>query len=129
MAMGQAAGTAAALAIELGVQPRRVPVYRLQERLLDGGAVLIYFEDAQPGDDHFRAVQFLAVRGFLGDERQARLDQIVDEKTASRWIASAGAGPVADYKAGKTTRGQLLDLLYDSVKKLPPERIERIFAN
>ncbi|MFC2076319.1 FAD-dependent oxidoreductase [candidate division KSB1 bacterium] len=128
MAMGQAAGTAAALAVELGVQPRRVPVHLLQERLLDAGAVLIYFEDSQPGDDHFRALEFFAVRGFLRDERQARLDRSVDEETASRWIAWAGVNAGADYIAGKTTRGQLLDILYVKVKKLPPEQIERILA-
>jgi hypothetical protein len=40
MAMGQAAGTAAALAVTLGVPPRAVPINVLQERLLSAGAVL-----------------------------------------------------------------------------------------
>jgi hypothetical protein len=39
-AMGQAAGTAAALAIEWGVQPRNVPVPQLQEMLVRQGAYL-----------------------------------------------------------------------------------------
>jgi hypothetical protein len=39
-AMGQAAGTAAALAIEWGVQPREVPVPQLQEMLVRQGAYL-----------------------------------------------------------------------------------------
>lgn len=39
-AMGEAAGAAAALAVQLGVAPRRVPVAALQESLLDGGAFL-----------------------------------------------------------------------------------------
>jgi hypothetical protein len=40
MALGQAAGTAAALAVRLGVQPRRVPVDLLQRSLRDQGADL-----------------------------------------------------------------------------------------
>ncbi|CAN5891989.1 FAD-dependent oxidoreductase [soil metagenome] len=39
-AMGQAAGTAAALAVEWGVQPRNVPVPQLQEMLVRQGAYL-----------------------------------------------------------------------------------------
>jgi hypothetical protein len=39
-AMGQAAGTAAALAVEWGVQPRKVPVPQLQEMLVRQGAYL-----------------------------------------------------------------------------------------
>jgi len=38
--MGQAAGTAAALAIKGGIQPRRVDYGALQERLLSQGAAL-----------------------------------------------------------------------------------------
>lgn len=40
MAMGQAAGTAAAMAVSSGVQPRSVGVPELQARLRDGGAIL-----------------------------------------------------------------------------------------
>jgi len=40
MAMGQAAGTAAALAVEAGLTPREVPVDRLLERLRADGAIL-----------------------------------------------------------------------------------------
>ena len=40
MAMGQAAGTAAALAVEAGLPPRELPVDRLLERLRRDGAIL-----------------------------------------------------------------------------------------
>ena len=40
MAMGQAAGTAAAIAVSLGIPPRRVPVPELQARLVRQGAYL-----------------------------------------------------------------------------------------
>ncbi len=40
IAMGQAAGTAAALAIKEGIQPRQVDYRKLQKKLLDQGALL-----------------------------------------------------------------------------------------
>ncbi|MBM4043612.1 MAG: FAD-dependent oxidoreductase [Planctomycetes bacterium] len=40
MATGQAAGTAAALAVRAGVPPRALPIEELQERLRKDGAVL-----------------------------------------------------------------------------------------
>ena len=39
-AMGEAAGTAAALAIEYGIEPRAIPVPQLQEMLVQRGAYL-----------------------------------------------------------------------------------------
>ena len=39
-AMGQAAGEAAAICVEQGIQPRQVDVKLLQERLVKNGAVI-----------------------------------------------------------------------------------------
>lgn len=50
MALGQAAGTAARLALELGVLPSEVPVKLLQRRLIETGQVLTFFCDF-PGPD------------------------------------------------------------------------------
>jgi hypothetical protein len=41
MAMGQAAGTAAALAVEADVTPRALPFARLRDRLRSDGAILV----------------------------------------------------------------------------------------
>lgn len=48
MALGQAAGTAADLAVELGVRPRDVPIPTLQERLLRQGQVLRHVASQPP---------------------------------------------------------------------------------
>ncbi len=50
MALGQAAGTAAHLALERGVAPSRVPVPELQHLLLQQGQVIALFYDVS-GDD------------------------------------------------------------------------------
>jgi len=63
MAMGQAAGTAAHLAIKSGVEVRRVDMLRLQRQLLEDGAVIMYFEDVQFQDPHAKAIQFFATHG------------------------------------------------------------------
>jgi hypothetical protein len=46
MAMGQAAGTAAALAAAAGRDPRDLPAAQLRDRLRDAGAILELEPDA-----------------------------------------------------------------------------------
>jgi hypothetical protein len=48
MAMGQAAGTAAALAIAAGADPRDVPASELRTRLAADGAILAIPEPVGP---------------------------------------------------------------------------------
>lgn len=110
MALGQAAGTAAALSIEAGVPVRKVEVARVQDRLLEQGAVLIYFSDAKPGHPHYRALQHWGLRGMIPGW-EARLDQAVTPETAAQWVRSAGGRMPPGYRPGVTTRGELLTLL------------------
>jgi hypothetical protein len=128
MALGQAAGTAAALSIEADVPLRAVDVLELQRRLLGQGAVLIHFQDAKPGSPHYEALQFFALRGFLGtDQWQAKLAQPATEAMRDQWAEWAGVDPPA-LQVGKTTRGELLDALYASVRKLPAARVAALHA-
>jgi hypothetical protein len=118
MALGHAAGIAAGLSIRAGLPPRQVDVRKIQRRLLEEGAVLIYFQDARPGDQHYEALQLLALRGFLDiSEWQANLEQPVKEAIASRWIRQAAAGKPESYQPGKTTRGELLEALYRRLRQ------------
>ncbi len=122
MALGQAAGVAACVSIEDGVSPRQANVSRIQRRLLDQGAVLIYFQDAKPGDDDYEALQYFALRGFYRPSQwQAQLHKPVPADVAAGWIDRAGVGRPPQYKPGTTTRGQLLRALYDRVVKRPSE--------
>ena len=93
MALGEAAGTAAALALGRGVRVRDVPRGALQRALLDGTQVITYFEDVAP--DGFRgheqqpeglseAAQFWGARGFF-TRYAARLDDPLTEGEAQRW--------------------------------------------
>ena len=54
MALGQAAGIAASLAIDCKVPVQDVDMSRLQDLLVDQKATLIYFRDLRPEDPNFR---------------------------------------------------------------------------
>jgi len=85
MALGQAAGVAAHLALASPPRPisvRSVPIDRLQRLLLQQGQVIAFFTDLpSPESEEFAAVQFFAVRGFF-DTYEARTREPLDESTA-----------------------------------------------
>lgn len=121
MALGEAAGTAAALAIEDGHAVRDVPIPTLQRALLDEGAVLMHVADVDRSHPAFDALQFLGVRGLVTDWR-ARLDDPVDRDTAAAWTDAVGAEGPTD-----GTRGELLRALYDHLAD-DPERAAAVDA-
>ena len=57
MALGQAAGTAAALAIQGRTSVQDVDVPKLQDELLRQGATLVYMPGHSPSDEDFIALQ------------------------------------------------------------------------
>ncbi|MBI1388197.1 MAG: FAD-dependent oxidoreductase [bacterium] len=120
MALGQAAGAAAVMAVNGGISPRKIGVDLLQEALIAQGAVLIYFEDAKPGDDHYKALQYFALRGFFPmNEWNAELGKPVSGVRANQWLLWTKAPQSIHYLPGVTTRGELLTALYHYVQLLP----------
>jgi hypothetical protein len=117
MALGQAAGVAAGICIENGVQPRAVDTAALQRRLLAAGAVLVYFNDVNPGAPHFESLQYFALRGFFPPAAwQAQLKNRVDADTAQRWLQQSKLGAPEGFVSGKMTRGEFLDALYSKLQ-------------
>ncbi len=114
MALGEAAGVAINVSLDDGNSVRAANVIEIQRRLLGAGAVLTYFEDASPGDAHYEALQFFALRGFLGESYQANLDNPVSAEDRSNWTTWANTPDLAAF-AG--TRGQLLDKIYAEASK------------
>lgn len=112
MALGEAAGTAAALAIDAPTDVRGIAADSLQGRLLRHGATLVYLRDMKPGDPDYAQVQRLALRGFF-PEWEAGLDRVTDESTARLWSSLAGREVTAD---GKTTRREWLRRLQTTSK-------------
>ena len=109
MAMGQAAGIAAALSCQTGVSPHDLKASAIQEQLIKDGAVLMYFRDIGTADSRFKPLQKAAVQGYFGvDEWEARLDDPLDRETAERWIQLSGTKMKIEETAGKT-RGVFLE--------------------
>jgi hypothetical protein len=85
MAIGQAAGIAAHLAIAAEVPVSKVDVARMQRMLLEQGQVLTYFKDLDATDPSFQATQFLGTRGFFQDYN-ARSNDPLEYSQALDWL-------------------------------------------
>ena len=142
MALGQAAGHAAALAVASDGPVQAVPVGKLQARLHAVGAATIYVSDVPPGHADFAAVQWWGTAGGLhglhpmpatpGQRGQqivgqyfeafpghaAELEKPLTDDLARRWAALAARRGVPPGKLptadGRTTRGAWLRAAYAS---------------
>ena len=85
MALGQAAGTAAHLAIEGQKQPREIDVDKLQQLLIEKGQILTYFKDIDLSDPAHRAGQYFGTKGFFKDYF-FRSKETLDRALADEWI-------------------------------------------
>ncbi len=107
--LGQAAGHAAALAIERDIAVQNVDVRALQRRLHAAGSATIYVSDVLPGSADFAAVQWWGTRGGLhglepmptkpgqrgaqlhgqyyeaNPGHQVKLDEVLTDELAERW--------------------------------------------
>ncbi len=64
MALGQASGIAAHLAVDRAVPPRAVPVAELQKLLVGRRGVITFYQDLKFDDPAFAALQWLGARGL-----------------------------------------------------------------
>ena len=126
MALGEAAGMAINVSLDAGTSVRDVNALELQRRLLAAGAVLTYYEDAAPGDSHYEALQFFALRGFLGADYQANLDSAVSDRDRERWTAAANTPELADFVG---TRGQLLGAMLEALKARPDAELSELYLH
>jgi hypothetical protein len=85
MALGQAAGVAAHLALQENVSLRRIDVDRMQRELVRGGQVLTYFTDIDHSDPAFAALQYYGTKGFFRDYL-ARSAEPLDQTTERKWL-------------------------------------------
>lgn len=109
MALGEAAGTAAAVSIRTDVPLRKVDIAKVQDALLRRGAVLFYFQDAKPTHPAWPALQKLALKGLFPGWK-AQLDQSITAARAAELAAALGKTP-PKVEEGKTTLGEVLERL------------------
>lgn len=84
MAIGQAAGVAASVAIDDAVKVQHVDQAKLQQSLLKQKATLIYYKDIKVGDPDFDLVQRMGLLGYL-PEWEAKLSEPVGAVLLARW--------------------------------------------
>ena len=112
MALGQAAGTAAHLAIASNSELRRLDTSRLQRLLLGQGAVLTFFKDIDRNHSAYAALQYFGTKGFFPDY-WARADHPLERATAARWLNVRIEGE------GVLSRTEAAELLQKAGKTAP----------
>lgn len=144
--LGQAAGAAAGMSVDLHAPAARIPIGTLRKHLHARGAATIYVSDVPPEAVEFRAVQWWGSLGGLhGLEpapaepgtrgkpiksqyfeafpgHAAQLDRPLDAPLRTRWTALAVANGIsADALTGAATRGDFLKAAFaESEKPIKP---------
>ena len=103
MALGQAAGAAAAQAADRNLPVQALDIPALQDRLLDGGATLVYFRDMRPDSPYFKMVQKMALKGYLPGW-DADLDSPASAEDRDLWSRLSGE----DIPENLVLRGEIL---------------------
>ena len=115
MALGQAAGIAASLAIDKNTRITDINNSQLQDALVDQHATLIYYKDINPSSLDFKLVQLMGLKGYLPDW-EANLEAPVDNQQVAKWNKLSGLK--ARFKPGVTTRKEVLISIYKSLSKV-----------
>lgn len=104
MAMGQAAGAAAHLALAARAEPRTINPAQLQRLLLTRDHVITFFSDIDRKHPAYAASQFFGARGFFPGYL-ARADEPVDLPTARAWwkLATGQDAPASHGAPAKET--------------------------
>lgn len=85
MGIGQAAGTAAHLAVKMKVDISNIPIDHLQKILLENKQILTYFEDVATEDKAFEAIQFWGTKGFF-DSYYANINDLLKSDELNHWL-------------------------------------------
>jgi len=125
MALGQASGVAAHLAIRGEHDVRKVDVERVQRILLEQKQIVTYFKDIDPTDAAHAAVQYFGTLGFF-PRYEAEAGKPLDRQTAVIWLKKLARKPAGmdrvDWKLDKPLNRGDLAQLFD---QQPPEHAER----
>jgi len=113
MALGQAAGVAAHLALENKIEPRAVDTNRLQRLLLQRDHVITYFKDIDRKHAAYAALQYFGTRGFF-PTYEAKPDEAVDRETARQWWKLSTGKDAPAGGSGAVTKAEIRRWLENS---------------
>lgn len=111
MALGEAAGTAAAQAIDRKLPVQCLDIDVIQDKLVDNKATLVYYYDVDTESPDFKMVQIMGVRGYLPGWN-ARLEEDADKDDLFGWKRLSGI----EIPQNMTNRGEILRYIYDRIK-------------
>lgn len=85
MGIGQAAGTAAHLAVKMQIEIRDIPIPHLQKVLIENRQIISYFDDLEKDDQAFEAIQFWGSKGFF-DSYRTDSREFLSSKDFDVWV-------------------------------------------
>ncbi|GAA4456259.1 hypothetical protein GCM10023189_25180 [Nibrella saemangeumensis] len=142
MALGQAAGLAAAQTMKRKVPVRQAYIPALQKKLHEAGAITAYFSDIFPDSPYFKVCEYFATRGFFHNVpdsqtvpfvdhfvsiwgqytkafpyHTAEPEKLMEKELAGLWLKKANL-PNSPLRTqySTMTRGQFLSELYKAVE-------------
>ncbi len=94
MEFGEAAGAGAALDVRYGFTAPQTPFRQIQQSLIptflhtagDPSAMLYYFADVHPGSRDYRAIEYMACRGFAAGEKDFHPSAPTTRGELIRWL-------------------------------------------
>lgn len=90
MALGEAAGIAASLAIDENVSVRDINIYSLQNILIDNNVTLFHYKDSDKiKEEDFKMTQLMGVKGYISNW-EASLESEMDNETKQKWQQASG---------------------------------------
>ena len=110
MALGQAAGVAASIAIDRSSKVKNVNIEQLQDVLLDQKATLIYYKDVNTDNQDYKMVEYMGLRGYLPNWT-ADLNSPINEATLTSWKKLSGLR-LNEIVLNHTTRKEALQVIY-----------------
>jgi hypothetical protein len=114
MALGQAAGIAASLAITNKTPVQNISVSDLQRQLLNQGAMLVFFKDVKANHPQFKALQYFALKGVISGW-EAKLDEKITKSDLEKWEAAVKTKLPANFLLTQPSRAQALDKIYQLI--------------
>ena len=129
MAVGQAVGTAAAMASKQNIEPRNINVEELQEKLINNNSNLFFFKDLPPQHWAYKNVAQLAIKGLISGYNDLSFKpnnpiiesdmlkifkiSLITKNTSTLLLKSM---PLSKNSRSRITRSTTIDLLYQLLK-------------
>lgn len=111
MALGEAAGIAAAQAVRKRLEVQQLDTEDIQKTLVAHKATLIYYDDIDCQSEEWEMVQMMGVKGYLPGWK-ADLDSAATAEDLSGWRRLSGI----DIPEGMKTRREILTYIYSRIR-------------